>query len=238
METEVILNQLFPHDLSYNIEGHLINGSAQTDAGKVRIIGTVNSAPINQAIAMQIASEILNIIAEDDQTPVVFIVDTQGQALSRSDELLCLNRSFAHLACCVDLLRRKQHPNLAIILGEAVSGGFLCYGLMSNQVFALESSQVKVMDLNAMARVTKIPVERLKELSQSSAIFAPGVENFFKMGAISAIWYELNEHLIPQAIQQQRTHMDRYMNDDRRIIAQQRQGRHLCNDIVEAILSA
>ncbi|RZG76927.1 MULTISPECIES: biotin-independent malonate decarboxylase subunit gamma [unclassified Acinetobacter] len=238
METEMILKQLFPHDLNYDIQGHFICGSAQTAVGKVRIVGTVNSAPINQQIAMQIASEVLNIIAEDAQTPVVFIVDTQGQALSRSDELLCLNRTFAHLASCVDLLRRKQHPNLAIILGEAVSGGFLSYGLMSNQVFALEQSQVKVMDLNAMSRVTKIPVERLKELSQSSAIFAPGVENFYKMGAISAIWHTLDENLVPDAIQQQQTQIDQYLNDDRGTLAQQRQGRHLCNDIVQAVLSA
>lgn len=238
MQTEAILKQLFPHDLNYDIEGHFICGSAQTAVGKVRIVGTVNSAPINQHIAMQIAAEVLDIIAEDTQIPVVFIVDTQGQALSRSDELLCLNRTFAHLASCVDLLRRKQHPNLAIILGEAVSGGFLSYGLMSNQVFALESSQVKVMDLNAMARVTKIPVERLKELSQSSAIFAPGVENFYKMGAIAEVWYELNDQLVPQAITQQQTNIDSYLHDERRITAQQRQGRQLCNQIVQAVLSA
>lgn len=238
METEMILKQLFPHDLHYEIQGHFICGSAQTAVGKVHIIGTVNSAPINQQISMQIASKVLNIIAENLQTPVVFIVDTQGQALSRSDELLCLNRTFAHLASCVDLLRRKQHPNLAIILGEAVSGGFLSYGLMSNQVFALEQSQVKVMDLNAMSRVTKISTERLKELSQSSAIFAPGVENFYKMGAISAIWHTLDENLVPNAIQQQRAQINLYLNDDRSILAQQRQGRHLCNDIVQAVLSA
>ncbi len=238
MQTEDILKQLFPHDLCYDIHGHFICGSAQTAVGKVRIVGTVDSAAINQQIAMQIAAEILDIIAEDAKTPVVFIVDTQGQALSRSDELLCLNRTFAHLASCVDLLRRKQHPNLAIVLGEAVSGGFLSYGLMSNQVFALENSQVKVMDLNAMARVTKIPVERLKELSQSSAIFAPGVENFYKMGAIAAIWPVLNEHLIAEAITQQQAHITGYLDDERRFNAQQRQGRLLCNDIVQAVLSA
>lgn len=238
METEVILSQLFTDHLTYQIQGHFIKGAAQTAAGPVRIVGTVNSAPINHEIALHIAAEVLEIIALNDQTPVIFIVDTQGQALSRADEVLCLNRSFAHLASCVDLLRRQQHPNLAIILGEAVSGGFLSYGLMANQVFALESSQVKVMDLNAMSRVTKIPVERLKELSQSSAIFAPGVENFYKMGAISEIWHDLNPDLVGQAIQQQQSQIDSYLNDERREIAQQRQGRHLSHEIVAAVLRA
>jgi malonate decarboxylase gamma subunit len=84
------------------------------------------------------------------------------------------------LASCVDLLRRSGHANLAIIFGQAVSGGFLSYGLMANEVYALSDSQVKVMDLNAMARVTKIPVDKLKELSQSSAIFAPVRKTFTK----------------------------------------------------------
>lgn len=238
METELILKQLFPHQLSYKIDGHIIKGAADTVLGPIRIVGTVHSAAINQQIAIEIAAEILDIIALGQKTPVVFIVDTQGQALSRADELLCLNKTFAHLASCVDLLRREQHPNLAIIFGEAVSGGFLSYGLMANQVFALESSQVKVMDLNAMSRVTKIPVERLQALSQSSAIFAPGVENFFKMGAISEVWHDLNADLIVNALRQQQIQIDYYLDDERRTIATQRQGRLLCNNVIEAVLSA
>ena len=89
-----------------------------------------------------------------------------------------------------------------------------------------------------MSRVTKIPVERLKELSQSSAIFAPGVENFYKMGAISEIWHDLNPDLVGQAIQQQQSQIDSYLNDERREIAQQRQGRHLSHEIVAAVLRA
>ncbi len=238
MQTELILKQLFPNQLDYKIDGHVIKGAAETALGPVRIVGTVNSAAINQQIAIEIAAEILDIIALEQKTPVVFIVDTQGQDLSRADELLCLNRTFAHLASCVDLLRRKQHPNLAIIFGEAVSGGFLSYGLMANQVFALETSQVKVMDLNAMSRVTKIPVERLQSLSQSSAIFAPGVENFFKMGAIAEIWQDLKADLIVDALRQQHAQINTYLDDERRKIATQRQGRPLCNKVIEAVLSA
>ena len=44
------------------------------------------------------------------------------------------------------------------------------------------------MNLPAMARVTKIPLERLQELSKTSAVFAPGVENYHRMGAIRALW--------------------------------------------------
>lgn len=238
MQTQTILATLFPHQLEYHIDNWVLRGSAETKVGKVEIIGTVDSAAINHAIAMTLANEVLEVIAKGEKTPIVFIVDTQGQDSSRADELLCLNRTFAHLAACVDLLRRSNHPNLAIILGEAVSGGFLSYGLMANQIFALQSSQVKVMDLNAMSRVTKIPLEKLQSLSQTSAIFAPGVENFYKMGAVDDIWIELNEHLVEDAIKAQQSHLNSFLTDDRRHMAKKREGRLLCNEIVEAVLNA
>ena len=238
MNTELLLQQLFPHQLDYQIEGYVIKGNAQMDAGPVRILGTVNAAPINQDIAIQLSSEILKLVQQGNKTPVVFIVDTQGQDLSRADELLCLNRTFAHLASCVDLLRRSGHANLAIIFGQAVSGGFLSYGLMANEVYALSDSQVKVMDLNAIARVTKIPVEKLKDLSQSSAIFAPGVENFYKMGAINAIWPDLESDWISQALLNQQQQLESYIADQRRVVGQQRQGRQLCNPVIEKVVNS
>lgn len=238
MNTEQVLKALLPDQLHYEIDGYFIKGQAKTKQGDVRIIGTVNSAPINQEIAIKIADEILDVIRLGQNTSVIFIVDTQGQALSRADELLCLNRTFAHLASCVDLLRREQHPNLALILGEAVSGGFLSYGLMSNEIYALEESQVKVMDLNAMSRVTKISVDKLQALSESSAIFAPGVENFYKMGAIESIWKDLNADLIENAIMNQQQQIEIYKIDKRRTLAENRQGRLLCNDIISKILQS
>ena len=238
MQTQTVLETLFPNQLDYQIKDSMIRGSAETKLGKVEIIGTVDSAAMNQLIGITLSNEILEVIAKGKKTPIVFIVDTLGQDSSRADELLCLNRTFAHLASCVDLLKRSGHPNLAIVLGEAVSGGFLSYGLMANQVFAMQSSQVKVMDLHAMSRVTKIPLDKLKSLSQTSAIFAPGVENYHAMGAVDDIWEALDEHLVENILQSQLTHMDDYLTDNRRQVAEDRKGRLLCNDIVESVLTA
>ena len=238
MQTKTVLEKLFPNKLEYHIDNSMIRGSAETKVGKVEIIGTVDSAAMNQLIGVTLSNEILDVIEKGQKTPIVFIVDTMGQDSSRADELLCLNRTFAHLASCVDLLKRSGHPNLAIVLGEAVSGGFLSYGLMANQVFALESSQVKVMDLNAMSRVTKIPLDKLKCLSQTSAIFAPGVENYYAMGAVDDIWEELDESLIENTLEAQLLHMDDFLTDNRRQVAEEREGRVLCNNIVESVLTA
>ncbi|OAV01592.1 MULTISPECIES: biotin-independent malonate decarboxylase subunit gamma [Moraxella] len=237
--TESLLGQLLPNGLTYDIDGHIITGHADTSAGRVRLLGTVHGAAMNHQIAIRLADEILALIADGDKTPVVFVVDTQGQDLSRADELLCLNHSFAHLASCVELLRVSGYANLAIIFGQAVSGGFLSYGLMANEVYAFDDSQVKVMDLNAMARVTKIPVERLQSLSQTSAIFAPGVENYYKMGAIKDIWTTpVTSDVIGDALARQQADISAVSMDKRRTLAQERQGRQLCADIVQAVLSA
>jgi malonate decarboxylase gamma subunit len=40
-----------------------------------------------------------------------------------------------------------------------------------------------------MARITKLPLEKLTELSKTSPSFAPGVENFFKLGGVKEIWH-------------------------------------------------
>ena len=101
MQTQTILAELFPNELEYQIDNWVIRGSAETKAGKVEIIGTVDSAAINQAIAITLADAVLDVIAQGKKTPIVFIVDTQGQDSSRADELLCLNRTFAHLAASV-----------------------------------------------------------------------------------------------------------------------------------------
>jgi hypothetical protein len=48
--------------------------------------------------------------------------------------------------------------------------------VLSDVCFALPDAEIKVMNLPAMSRITKIPLERLQDLSISSPVFAPGVD--------------------------------------------------------------
>jgi len=155
------------------------------------VIGTRDHAAIDVTLALRIADAILHTVHADASTsprPILFIADTQGQALSRHDELLGLNGYFAHVARCVDLARRQGHKLVTLIHGEAVSGGFLAYGMLADCICALPDAQVRVMDLRAMSRVTKINLERLEALAAVSPVFAPGAENYWKMGGIHEIW--------------------------------------------------
>ncbi len=194
MNINGLLDRLFgPGGHSINIGDNFLHGSAVMGDRQVAVIGTHEHAAIDTALALEVSASILRVIRDDlgrgcSPRPVIFMVDTQGQALSRHEELLCLNGYFAHVAQCVDLARRNGHRTISLIHGEAVSGGFLAFGLMADRVCALPEAQVRVMDLKAMSRITKIPYDRLVDLSADSPVFAPGAENYWRMGAVHEIW--------------------------------------------------
>src|SRR5450631_2371083 len=175
------------------IEGEFFNGTATVGESEAIIIGTRNKTAIDSGLALKIAGAVLAAVSEDSSLSrpprtIVFLVDTQGQELSRHEELLGLNSYFAHVASCCDLARRHGHHLLTVVHGDAVSGGFLAFGLMADRVCALPDAQIRVMDLRAMSKVTKIPYDRLVVLAEESPVFAPGAENFWRMGAVHELW--------------------------------------------------
>jgi len=231
-----ILKALFPAGHAVSTVGQLIAGTAQTSGGTVAVLGTTDAAAIGHDIALGLAGRILDIVDQHPGRPIVFLVDTKGQALSRAEELLCLNGSLAHLARCVDLARRQGHVSVALVTGEAVSGGFLSFGLMADKTFALADAQVRVMDLKAMARVTKIAHERLVELAGSSPTFAPGAENYLSMGALEAIWDAPDAALLESALARQAA--AGLAVDGRMRAGQERGGRSLAAHTVTTVLAA
>jgi len=236
MNLTTILDTLFPAGHQVRIDGHQLGGTASTAAGDVTVLGTTDAAAIDHEIALYLAQQILITIQAHPRRPLIFLVDTQGQALSRAQELLCLNGSLAHLAACVDLARRLGHVSLSLVTGEAVSGGYLSFGLMADRAYALASSQVRVMDLKAMARVTKIDHAKLVQLSASAPTFAPGAENYQRMGAIEDIWLAPSATLLEAALAG--LLKDQAGPDLRMQTGQDRTGRVQAASIVNQILAA
>lgn len=200
MSLTPLLDTLFPQGHRVQVAGQVITGEATTADGIVAVLGTTDAAAIDHRMALALAGFVLDTVERHPGRPLVFLVDTSGQALSRSQELLCLNGSLAHLAQCVDLARRQGHRSLSLVTANAVSGGFLSFGLMADRAYALADAQLRVMDLRAMARVTKIEHERLVQLAEASPIFAPGAENYRRMGAIEAIWAAPEAALLSAAL--------------------------------------
>ncbi len=233
MSLNEILDTLFPLGHTVAVAGQVITGQAQTAQGTVAVLGTTDAAAIDHAMALALAGFILDTVEQHHGRPLVFLVDTSGQALSRSQELLCLNGSLAHLASCVDLARRQGHASLSLVTANAVSGGFLSFGLMADRAYALAEAQVRVMDLRAMARVTKIAHERLVELAASSPIFAPGAESYVRMGGIEAIWPAPSAALLDAALAAARQAAP--AADRRMASGLERGGRQLAAGITQAV---
>lgn len=195
-----LLDALFPRGHSIIVADSVLTGTATTDDGEVTVIGTTDKIEVGVDHALVLAETVLASTASNPQRPIVMLVDTAGQRLARRDELLGINGYFAHLAQTLDLARRRGAHLVTLVYGESVSGGFLSFGLMADHIHALPDAQVRVMDLRAMARVTKQPLEKLQSLSQSSPVFAPGVENYVAMGAVQSVWHGDLAHAVLDAL--------------------------------------
>ena len=183
-----LAGRLFPAGHDVRVDGDRVVGTGRTALGPVAVVGTHGHAAIGVDLALALAADVLAVIEHHPGRPILVLVDTRGQKLSRRDELLGNPGYLAHLAKVFEVARRAGHHLLALVHGEAVSGGFLALGMIADAVFALPEAQVRVMALPAMSRITQIPVERLEELCATSPIFGPGAAHYVKLGALDSVW--------------------------------------------------
>ena len=188
MEWNSLATALFGADHGVTREGEMLRGTVQFDGEPLAVIGTTDHAPIGVRLALTQARAVLDTIAQHPGRPILLLIDTQGQQLRRRDELLGINRAMAHLGMSIDLARRRGHRVLGLVYDQALSGGFITSGLIADACYALPEAEIRVMRIPAMARVTKIPEDRLTELSLSNPVFAPGVQNYVAMGGVRGLW--------------------------------------------------
>jgi malonate decarboxylase gamma subunit len=188
MDWKKLTEQLFPEGCDIVEQGNFLSGTALVAGETVSVIGTTEHVPIGVEIALAQARAVLDTVRNHPQRSIVILVDTQGQRLRHRDEMLGINSYMAHLGKCIELARRQGHKIVALVYDQALSGGFITSGLMADACYALPEAQIRVMGLPAMARITKVPEEKLAELAQSNPVFAPGAKNYVAMGGVEAIW--------------------------------------------------
>jgi malonate decarboxylase gamma subunit len=231
MDWQTLTSLLFPqgHDISEH--DHFLSGTGQVDGQAVAVIGTSGHAPIGIEIALAQAQAVLKTVREHPQRPILILVDTQGQRLRHRDEMLGINSYMAHLGKCIDLARRAGHKIIGLVYDQALSGGFITSGLMADACFALPQATIRVMGLPAMARITKVPEERLTELAKVDPVFAPGAENYLRMGGLQAIWEAGFATELARAIRECEP------VDRRRELGLARGGRKLAQPVAQAVRS-
>ena len=233
MNTRVLLEELFPqgHSIETTADG-LLTGYAETARGNIAVMGTTDHLALGVEAALSLAEFVLKIVRQSPGCPILMLVDTQGQRLSKRDEFLGINGYLAHLVKCLGLARLRGHQLLTLVYAEAVSGGFLAFGMMADEIHTLADAKVRVMNLPAMARITKLPLDRLEELSTTSPSFAPGVTNFYKLGGVRSIWSPPLASELLNALERKPA------GDCRREVGQNRQGRKLAGPVAKLVREA
>lgn len=183
-----VADALFPGGHGIEQKGDLLHGEGRSGDTLFAVIGTTNHAEVGVELALAMAARTLETVRMHPGRPVLFLIDTQGQRLRHRDELLGINSYMAHLGKCVEIARQRGHRILGLIYDQALSGGFIPNAMMADLCAALPGAEIRVMGLPAMARIMRIPEERLIALSKTSPVFAPGAANYLRMGAIDALW--------------------------------------------------
>ncbi|MEO5786625.1 MAG: biotin-independent malonate decarboxylase subunit gamma [Casimicrobiaceae bacterium] len=227
-----VAERLFGDRHAVAADGDFLSGSAEFDGDTLAVVGSTHHAPIGFALALRQARVVLDTIAQHPGRAILLLIDTQGQQLRRHDELLGINRAMAHLGCAIDLARRRGHRVIGLVYDQALSGGFITSGLIADACYALPDAEIRVMRIPAMARVTKLSEALLTELSATNPVFAPGVQNYVRMGGIEALWADD----LPGCLRAALAHAPR---DDRRAEeGRARGGRTLAATVIERVLAA
>lgn len=232
MEWTSLVTQLFGPHHGVRAQEDFLQGDVLFEGAPLTVLGTTNHAPIGVKLALAQARVVLDTVARHPGRPILLLIDTQGQQLRRRDELLGINRAMAHLGAAIDLARRQGHRVIGLVYDQALSGGFITSGLIADACYALPEAEIRVMRIPAMARVTKLPEEKLAALSLSNPVFAPGVQNYVAMGGVRALW----QGDLPAALRA--ALRDTPTTDQRAQDGAARGGRQLSAAVVQRVLDA
>ena len=124
---------------------------------------------IGLARAVREAIELDSGVADDQRRPIVAVVDVPSQAYGRLEEQF---GEYLYIAAAVDAYataRMAGDPVIALVVGSAISGGFLAHGLQASQVLALDDDQIEIQAIHkpAAARITLRTIAELDELAKT-----------------------------------------------------------------------
>lgn len=226
-----ILASLFPEGHSVTVADGLVAGEGPFEDGRLRVIGIDGDTPLGVEGALALAAQILDAVRAGEKTPILVAIDSDSQRMSRRDELLGLNECLAHLAKALLLADRHGHPTIGLLYGHSAAGAFIATALATRVLAALPGANPSVMDLPSVARVTKLPLEKLQKMAQSTPVFAPGLDNMLATGAVHAVL----DPAAPLGPQIGALIADRPVDDVRDRLGRERGGRPVAEEIAALV---
>src|SRR5438132_9200118 len=132
-----------------------------------------------------------------EKRAIIAIVDVPSQAYGRREELLGIFLAAAAATDAYVSARLAGHPVISLLVGSAISGGFLTHGAQANRLLAFSDPGVTVhaMAKRAAALVTRRSVEELDELARKIIPMSYNIEDYARLGLL----YKLIEGVDPES---------------------------------------
>ncbi|MET0499412.1 MAG: biotin-independent malonate decarboxylase subunit gamma [Steroidobacteraceae bacterium] len=183
-----VLASMFPagHDVRRD-QGVLLGSGELKSGDRALVIGVADRTAVGVDEAIRLAGFVLDSLATGSG-PILVLVDSDSQRMSRRDELLGLNEFLAHLAKVLIYADMHGRPTVGLLYGHTAAGAFLGTALATRVLVGLPGAAPAVMDLPSMSRVTKLPLAVLQEKAKSTPVFAPGLQNLAQTGAVHITW--------------------------------------------------
>ena len=139
--------------------------------------------------AYTLAARVREVIDESKNTnkrPIVAIVDAKSQAYGRREETAAIFLAAAAAADAYGSARLAGHPVITLVVGQALSGGFLMHGYQANRILAFDDDGVMIhaMHKEAAARVTQRSVAELEELAKKIAPMSYDIRDYAELGLL------------------------------------------------------
>jgi malonate decarboxylase gamma subunit len=184
-----ILASLFPAGHEVARQGGILLGAGPLrGGGRITVIGVADRTPLGIDDALTLAGHVLAAIETGGSDPILVLVDSDSQRMSKRDELLGLNEFLAHLGKCLILASLQGHHTVGLLYGHSAAGAFIATAMATQSLVALPGATPAVMDLPSISKVTKLSIEALQKKAKSTPVFAPGLDNLAQTGAVLAVW--------------------------------------------------
>ena len=235
MTLDDVLKSLFPsgHLVKVSADGWITGSATRKTGTPISVIGVANGVALGAAGVLPLAAQVLDIAAKGGDTPILVLVDTQGQLMSRREEMRGLNEYLGHLAKCLFLASHLGHRTVGLEYGKAAAGAFLATALATDILVALPGAEPAVMDLPSISRVTKLPQDQLLKLAKTTPVFAPGLDPMVMMGAIAKIW----DPAKPLDGQLEEALAEAVPADGRDVLGARRKGRLMAAVVAERVIA-
>jgi len=147
--------------------------------------------------AYALARRICEAVEQDEsrnKRPIVAIVDVKSQGYGRREETAAIFLAAAAAADAYATARMKGHPVISLVVGQAISGGFLTHGYQASRILAFDDSGVVIhaMHKEAAARITLRSVADLERLGHEILPMSYDIRDYAKLGLLHKLLHVEN----------------------------------------------